>query len=85
MLTEKHFKMMKRDAIFVNTGRGPTVDEAALIKALQQGWIAGAGLDVLEDRAAEAGQSAPQNGQCDPDSRMWLPLRRGSILRASAG
>ena len=27
---------------------GPTVDEAALIKALQQGWIAGAGLDVLE-------------------------------------
>ena len=48
MLTEKHFKMMKPSAIFINTGRGPTVDEAALIKALQQGWIAGAGLDVLE-------------------------------------
>ncbi|HEY7991325.1 MAG TPA: C-terminal binding protein [Stellaceae bacterium] len=48
MLTEKHFKMMKPGAIFINTGRGPTVDEAALIKALQQGWIAGAGLDVLE-------------------------------------
>ncbi len=46
MLTEKQFRMMKPDAIFVNTGRGPTVDEAALIKALQQGWIAGAGLDV---------------------------------------
>jgi D-3-phosphoglycerate dehydrogenase len=48
MLTEKHFRMMKKTAIFVNTGRGPTVDEAAMIKALQEGWIAGAGLDVLE-------------------------------------
>jgi D-3-phosphoglycerate dehydrogenase len=48
MLTETHFRQMKRNAIFVNTGRGPTVDEAALIKALQEGWIAGAGLDVLE-------------------------------------
>jgi D-3-phosphoglycerate dehydrogenase / 2-oxoglutarate reductase len=48
MLTERHFRMMKPSAIFLNTGRGPTVDESALIKALQQGWIAGAGLDVLE-------------------------------------
>ena len=48
LLTEEHFRSMKRSAIFVNTGRGPTVDEAALIKALQEGWIAAAGLDVLE-------------------------------------
>jgi D-3-phosphoglycerate dehydrogenase / 2-oxoglutarate reductase len=48
MLTEKHFRMMKPSAIFINTGRGATVDEAALITALQQGWIAGAALDVLE-------------------------------------
>ena len=47
MLSEKHFKMMKPTAMFINTGRGPTVDEAALIKALKEGWIAGAGLDVL--------------------------------------
>ena len=46
-LKEKHFRQMKPNAIFINTGRGPTVDEAALIKALQEKWIAGAGLDVL--------------------------------------
>jgi D-3-phosphoglycerate dehydrogenase len=48
MLKEKHFRQMKPNALFVNTGRGPTVDEAALIKALQEGWIAHAALDVLE-------------------------------------
>src|SRR5215213_906253 len=48
MLTERHFRQMKPSAIFVNTGRGPTVDEKALIKALQEGWIAHAALDVLE-------------------------------------
>jgi D-3-phosphoglycerate dehydrogenase len=48
MLKEEHFKQMKKTAIFINTSRGTTVDEAALIKALQQGWIAHAALDVLE-------------------------------------
>ncbi len=48
LLTEKHFRLMKKTAWFINTGRGATVDEAALITALQQGWIAGASLDVLE-------------------------------------
>jgi D-3-phosphoglycerate dehydrogenase len=48
MLKEKHFRQMKPTAVFINTGRGPTVDEPALIKALQENWIAHAGLDVLE-------------------------------------
>ena len=48
MMTEDHFRMMKPEALFINTGRGPTVDETALIRALQEGWIAAAGLDVLE-------------------------------------
>jgi D-3-phosphoglycerate dehydrogenase len=47
-LQEKHFRQMKRNALFINTGRGPTVVESALIRAFQEGWIAGAGLDVFE-------------------------------------
>ena len=48
MLGEDQFRTMKPGALFINTGRGATVDEAALIRALQEGWIAGAGLDVLD-------------------------------------
>lgn len=48
LMKEQHFRKMKKTALFVNTGRGSTVDEAAMIKALQEGWIAGAGLDVME-------------------------------------
>ncbi|RYJ02681.1 MAG: C-terminal binding protein [Acetobacteraceae bacterium] len=48
MLREEHFRQMKPGAVFINTGRGPTVQEEALIKALQEGWIAHAALDVLE-------------------------------------
>ncbi len=48
MLSEEHFRQMKPTALFINNGRGPTVNEAALIQALQEGWFAAAGLDVLE-------------------------------------
>jgi D-3-phosphoglycerate dehydrogenase len=44
---EAQFRAMKPTAFFVNTSRGGTVDEPALIRALREGWIAGAGLDVL--------------------------------------
>ena len=48
LIREEHFRQMKKTAIYVSTGRGPTTDETALIKALDEGWIAAAGLDVLE-------------------------------------
>lgn len=47
MLGEAELRAMKRDAILINTARGGLVDEHALAIALAQGWIAGAGFDVL--------------------------------------
>ena len=48
MLSDAHFGRMKKTALFINNGRGPTVDEEALIRALEAGEIAGAALDVFE-------------------------------------
>ncbi len=48
LIGEREFQMMKRTAVFMNIGRGPIVQEAALIRALREGWIAGAALDVFE-------------------------------------
>src|SRR5699024_10422391 len=45
---KEQFKEMKQSAYIVNTARGPIIDEAALIEALENNEIAGAGLDVLE-------------------------------------
>ena len=48
MFGAAQFRAMKPTAYFVNTARGGSVDEAAMVRALREGWIAGAGLDVLE-------------------------------------
>jgi len=48
LIGEKELKMMKNTAILINTSRGPVIDEKALVKALKQKWIFGAGLDVYE-------------------------------------
>ncbi len=48
LIDERVLRMMRPDAIFVNCARGAVVDEAALYRALKEGWIAGAGIDVFE-------------------------------------
>ena len=48
MMSDREFDLMKPSAFFINLCRGPVVDEAALYRALTEGKIAGAGLDVLE-------------------------------------
>lgn len=48
LMSEPQFRIMKKSAYLINTSRGPIVDEKALYKALTEGWIAGAALDVFE-------------------------------------
>jgi len=48
LVDEKKLKMMKKTTCLINNARGQVVDEKALYKALKEGWIAGAGLDVFE-------------------------------------
>jgi glyoxylate reductase len=49
LINAQSLRTMKKTAYLVNASRGPVVDEAALVQALTEGWIAGAGLDVFEE------------------------------------
>ncbi|MCB0144165.1 MAG: NAD(P)-binding domain-containing protein, partial [Caldilineaceae bacterium] len=68
ILSHAQFARMKPNTVVVNTCRGPVMDEAALIQALQNGQIAGAALDVLEKEPP-----APDNPLLQMDNVLFTP------------
>ena len=60
-LSDEEFAAMKPGAILVNTGRGPTVDNAALFRALSEGHLAAAGLDDPEEEPAKRTNWTPED------------------------
>ena len=67
LIGEAELELMKRTAILINNSRGPVVDEVALVEALRDGTIAGAGLDVFED------EPAMKPGLADQKNAVILP------------
>ncbi len=59
MIGEAELRSMKRTAVIVNIARGAIIDEPALVRALKEGWIAGAALDVFEQEPLS------------PESELW--------------
>jgi len=64
MFGEEEFRMMKPSAYFVNTSRGGFYKDATLAKALGEGWIAGAGIDVFEDEVNAEGNPLIELKNC---------------------
>ena len=76
---EREFSLMKPTAYLINTARGSIVDEAALIQALREGKIAGAGLDVLEQEPF-----APDHPLLGMENVLVAPHIGGATQEASA-
>ncbi len=76
MLSSDQFKLMKNTASVINCGRGPVIDEGALISALQNGQIAAAGLDVLEKEPPE-----PDNPLMEMDNVILTPHAASATTR----
>jgi D-3-phosphoglycerate dehydrogenase len=92
LLSDAAFAKMQPGAIVINTARGPIIDEAALIRALQSGRIAGASLDVFEVEPLPTDSPlrqmsnvllAPHNSNSSP--RAWERVHRGSIQNLLTG
>ena len=68
LINAEKLKQMKPSAILVNTARGAVIDEEALIVALKEHWIAGAGLDVYEKEPLD-----PKNPLLELDNAVFVP------------
>jgi len=85
MIGERELKMMKRSAILINTSRGPVVKESDLVRALADGTIAGAGLDVYEAEPALAkGLASLENAVLAPHIGSGSEATRSEMARLAA-
>jgi D-3-phosphoglycerate dehydrogenase len=92
LMNDATFAMMKPGAVLINCSRGPVVDEAALVRALQSGAISGAGLDVFENEPLPPDSPllkldnvllAPHNANSSPAA--WERVHRNTIKNLLEG
>ena len=91
LISQRELKLMKPSAILVNISRGPVVDEPALIEALQNGTIRGAGLDVYEKEplsesplfALKNAVTLPHIGSATHETREAMANRALANLRSA--
>lgn len=83
IVNEPRLRQMKRSAFLVNTSRGAVIDEPALARALNEGWIAGAGLDVLttEPPPADHPLLSARNCSITPHIAWATRAARHSLMR----
>ena len=90
LLNAERLAQMQPHALLINTARGDVIDEAALVKALRAGQLAGAGLDVYEHEprlqpdlaAMENVVLLPHLGSATTETRVAMGLRAAANLRA---
>ena len=87
LMNAERFALMKRSAYFINLSRGPIVDEPALIAALRNGTIAGAGLDVFEQEpvAPDNALLTMHNVLVTPHALCWTDECFDAIAREGLG
>jgi phosphoglycerate dehydrogenase-like enzyme len=82
MFNEQVFRRMKKTAYFLALSRGPLIDDGALVKALQEGWIAGAGLDVFPQEPPPPDHPIfdCKNVVMTPHTSGWSPDRQVRLI-----
>jgi D-3-phosphoglycerate dehydrogenase len=92
IIGERELELMKPTAYLINTARGPLIDEPALARALQEGWLAGAALDVFEDeplpkdsplRQIDEVMLAPHNANSSPSA--WQRIHQQTLANLVQG
>jgi D-3-phosphoglycerate dehydrogenase len=73
LFDEVQLRRMKPTSILINTARGPIIDDRALHRALSEGWIAGAGLDDIEEEPAKVRDWRPDNPLFSLDNVVITP------------